>query len=111
MQWQKMVLAVLALPTMLVMVAATSPTTTSTTTTSSVTSTSVIDPVCAFTATGCVSPSPSTAADPTANAGVRGASTGPSVPSTGGDGTALLGLAALPFLGLGVAAIRWARRR
>lgn len=120
MHWRKFGLAVLAAPAMLVIVAVANPlttsaatTTSSSTTTSSVTQTVVTDPACAFTPSACVSASPSSAADPapTANAGVQGASTGPSVPSTGAGTTVLAGLVALVLAGFGIAAIRWARSR
>lgn len=65
------------------------------------------DPQCAFT-NGCVSPAPSAAADPSPNAGVRGATV--STPATGGGGLSPL-VPALPLAGVGAAAIIWARRR
>ena len=69
------------------------------------------DPQCAFT-NGCVSPTSSaasqgTAADPSPNAGVRGASV--STPATGGGLPG--GILAIALIGLGIAAIVWVVRR
>lgn len=66
--------------------------------------TSVIDPTCAF-VNGCTSPTP------TPSASVQGASTGVPTPATGADPGLLVAVGSLPAVALGVAAIRWGRRR
>lgn len=101
MHWQKLGIAALAVPAMLVTVAATTPPATTPKPTPVVTSP---DPGCI--ATGC----PVNAPAPTPSSGVLSAGTGPSTPNTG-DGAPIAELASLPLLGLGLAAIRWARRR
>lgn len=104
-------LAVLVLPAALFLAAASTLASAATSTpaatpTPSPTPIIVTDPQCAFT-NGCVTPTPAPQADPTPNAGVRGASV--STPATGGGFPPVL--IAIPLIGLGLIAFVWARRR
>jgi hypothetical protein len=102
---QQLGISVLAVPAALLTIAASTPPPVAPPTTAPTpTPTSVIDPVCAFT-NGCTSPTPSP------NAGVLGAGTGVPTPATGANAGLLAGLGSLPAVALGIAAIRWSRRR
>ena len=105
MSWQRLGIAALAVPAAVVTMAA-SPalSTPPPDSTPGPSPTSVVDPTCAFT-NGCTSPTASP------NSSVQGASTGVPTPATGADPGVLVALGSLPTVALGVAAIRWARRR
>lgn len=105
---RKLGLALLVVPAALLILTA-SPSTRAATPTPTLTPTptAVVDPICAFT-NGCVTPTPSPVVDPTPTARVLGTGT-VSTPATGGGIPALA--VVLPLMGLGLAAIGWARRR
>ena len=104
MNWQRSGIAALAVPAAVVTMAASPVSTPPPDSSPGPSPTSVVDPICAF-ANGCTSPTASP------NSSVQGASTGAPTPATGANAGTLAGLGSLPTVALGVAAIRWARRR
>ena len=103
MNWQRLGITALAVPAVVLTMAA-APISTPPPDSSPPSPTSPVSPTCGLT-NGCTSP---TAAP---NAAVQGASTGVPTPATGAGPGLLVGLGSLPAVAAGIAAIRWARRR